>query len=120
MKASQSFARAADRLDQALRAPESDLQHDGAIQRFEFCFELAWKALQHELRAQGLDCASPRACLAEAFRQGWIEQAAWLAMMADHNLTSHTYDEQLARAVYSRLAGHAATLRALLERLQRV
>lgn len=116
----EAFAQAVERLDQALHSPESELQRDGTIQRFEFCFELAWHGLQHALRAQGLDCASPRSCINEAFRQGWIEEAAWLAMMADRNLTSHTYNEELARKVYGRLRTHAATLRALSERLNQL
>ena len=31
------------RLDEALKQPENDFVRDAAIQRFEFCFELAWK-----------------------------------------------------------------------------
>ena len=34
-------------------------------------------------------------------------------MLADRNLTSHTYDEALAQAVYSRLRQHLSLLQEL-------
>jgi nucleotidyltransferase substrate binding protein (TIGR01987 family) len=114
----ESFALAVDRLADALAAPKNDLHRDAAIQRFEFSFELAWKAAQKALRGEGIDAASPKGCFREAFRLGWIpREEPWLNMLEDRNLTSHTYDAQLAEAVYRRLPGHLAALRELAVRL---
>jgi nucleotidyltransferase substrate binding protein (TIGR01987 family) len=44
---------------------------------------------------------------------GIADEVAWLAMLADRNLTSHTYDEALAQAVYSRLRQHLSLLQEL-------
>ncbi len=55
-----SFATAITRFAEALSAPVTDLTRDAAIQRFEFCFELAWKVIQERARAEGLDCQSPK------------------------------------------------------------
>ena len=45
---------------------------------------------------------------------GWLtDEEAWLVMLADRNLTSHTYDEELAQAVYSRLLQHLFLLQEL-------
>lgn len=108
-----AFRQALDRLRDVLREDETDITRDAAIQRFEFCFELGWKAIQEAARAQGLDCASPRACGRVGFRLGWIhDEAGWLAMLEDRNRTSHTYNEKLARAVYGRLSVHLALLEA--------
>jgi len=109
-----SFRIAVDRLAEALAAPKSDLHRDAAIQRFEFSFELAWKATQKSLRSEGIDAASPKACFREAFRLGWVQrEEPWLSMLEDRNLTSHTYDASLAEAVYQRLPNHLAALRDL-------
>ena len=117
----ESFAAAVDRLGEALAAPESDLNRDAAIQRFEFSFELSWKAIQKALRGEGLDAASPKSCFREAYRLGWIqEEEPWLSMLEDRNLTSHTYDAKLAEVVYRRLPAHLAALRALVACLDKL
>ena len=36
---------------------------DGAIQRFEFTFELAWKFLRSLLQFQGIEANSPRSAI---------------------------------------------------------
>jgi len=113
-----SLERAVDRLEEAVGAPATDLNRDASIQRFEFCFELAWKAMQRALRTFGVDSASPKSCMRAAYRQGWIEEEPWLAMLGDRNRTSHTYDETLAQEVYARLAGYIEPLRALVRMLR--
>lgn len=104
---------ALERLREALAIEANDIVRDGAIQRFEFCFELSWKAVQQRAREDGIDCASPRTCFQQAWRQGWIEEVPALAMISDRNLTSHTYDQALAVQVYSRLAAHCETMEQL-------
>lgn len=111
----QALLQALDRLAEALGEPESSITRDAAIQRFEFCFELAWRAIQERARDQGLDCRSPKDCIKLAFKTGWVDsEPDWLAMLEDRNRTSHTYNETLARDVFSRLAGHLASLRHLV------
>ena len=109
-----SFATAIMRFSEALSAPETDPTRDAAIQRFEFCFELAWKVIQERARTEGLDCQSPKGCLKLAYKNGGIgEETGWLAMLEDRNRTTHTYDETLAKDVYRRLASHLPQLQAL-------
>ena len=112
--------RAVDRLQEALSQPESEYLRDACIQRFEFCFELAWKGIQAVARRYGQDCPSPRAALSVAFRNGWLsDEATWVAMLETRNLTSHTYREPLALDVYRALPGFAVALDALVEELER-
>ena len=109
-----SFSHAIVRFNEALSATETDLTRDAAIQRFEFCFELAWKVIQEQVRTEGLDCQSPKGCLKLAYKNGWIgNETGWLAMLEDRNRTAHTYDEALAKDVYRRLSAHLPLLQAL-------
>jgi nucleotidyltransferase substrate binding protein (TIGR01987 family) len=114
----EALARAIARLREVLEEPESDVSRDAAIQRFEFCFELAWKSIQERARAEGLDCQSPLGCVRLAFKSSWIgDEQGWLAMLGDRNQTSHTYDEELAKAVYRRLPQHLPLFDALIAKL---
>ncbi|MGH7164728.1 MAG: HI0074 family nucleotidyltransferase substrate-binding subunit [Nitrospiraceae bacterium] len=116
----ESLRQAIDRFRNVLASAETDVSRDAAIQRFEFCFELAWKAIQEPVRSEGLDCQSPKGCLKLAFTNRWIEnEAGWLAMMEDRNRTTPTYDENLAIEVFGRLPRYLPLLDALLARLKR-
>ena len=83
----------------------SDSVRDGAIQRFEFCCELAWKALRDYLTAEGFTAPnSPRSVFKEAFAAGFLsEEGAWLQLLNDRNATSHIYDEHTADVIYDRI-----------------
>lgn len=95
------------RLAAALKEPEGEFIRDAAIQRFEFCFELAWKSVQSVARLEGQECTSPRAAFSLAWRSGWAsEEAAWLDMLDDRNKTTHTYREATAKEVFGNLPRH--------------
>jgi nucleotidyltransferase substrate binding protein (TIGR01987 family) len=106
------------RLAAALTHPEDEFIRDAAIQRFEFCFELAWKGVQAAARLEGQDCASPRTAFATAWRNGWIgDEAAWLDMLEERNKTAHTYREATAKEVFGNLPRHLAHLTELHQAL---
>ena len=110
------FGQTVELLDQALRLPPlNDVIRAGAIQYFEFSFELAWKTVQGTARELGLgDCASPKACLRRAFHQGWItDEEVWLEMLEARNRMAHTYDAQRALGIYGSLPRFKEALRGL-------
>ncbi|MBP0048542.1 nucleotidyltransferase substrate binding protein [Marinobacterium sp. AK62] len=94
----QNFSRAFSLLREAMEldpAGLSQLEKEGIIQRFEYTFELAWKVLKDRMQADGLmlDQISPKAVVRQAYSNGYIDDSdAWLDMIGDRNLMSHTYD----------------------------
>lgn len=95
------YVQAVSRLEDALRQPKNEFIRDAVIQRFEFCFELAWKMLRLKLQEEGLTANTPRETLQQALAAGILADGnGWSAMQKMRNLTSHTYDESLAEQVY--------------------
>lgn len=117
------FSKALLRFTEALAEDVSNpLAIDGSIQRFEFCFELGWKLLKKMLMdIEGIEALSPKKALQFAYQLGWIEdEQAWLKMLNDRNLTSHTYREEYAREIYSHLPLHLTSMERLQSRLMAV
>ena len=114
-----SFRDAVERLEEVLSLPKDSVVRDSSIKRFELCFELVWKVVQSFLRDRGLDCRSPRDCFREAFSYGLLtEEEDWVQMLQDRNLSVHTYNEELANQLYSRLPRYLPAFRQLLGELQ--
>ena len=102
-----SFRDSIRRLEEVLRDEKTIKTRDSAIKRFEFTAELSWKCCQKFLRDQEIVCRSPKECLKEAFKFGLLEDdAQWIAVFEDRNLTAHTYYEEAANEVYRRLPGY--------------
>ena len=51
-------------------ADADDMYLDATIQRFEFCFELAWKLMKAVLEYEGIEANSPRSCIREGGNRG--------------------------------------------------
>ena len=115
--------RALATLSQALKEPNTPMNRDASIQRFEYSYEAVWKAAQAYLSAvETVEAGSPTSVARACFRAGLLteEQArAVLGMARDRNLTVHTYNEELADQIYSRLPGHAALMDAWLAAMER-
>ena len=89
------FTSVIDRKTQFEEDGFGDVFLDLIVKRFEFTYEMAWKALKRYLEFLGLDAKSPRMVFKEAFAQQIItDEAIWLDMIEQRHLTSHVYDEQ--------------------------
>ena len=71
-----------------------DLYLDLIVKRFEFTYEMAWKALKRYLEFLGFEPKNPRGTFKEGYAQGILkDEAVWLDMIEQRNATSHIYDE---------------------------
>ena len=114
-----NFAKVVDNLKSILKEATTPIVRDAAIKRYELCYELAWKAVQEALRTEGLEvCKSPKSCFQQAFQQGWIEdEETFIEMIARRNLTTHTYNDNLAEEIYTNLGKYLAQFEFLLAQL---
>ncbi len=118
-----TLERAYGRLKEALLVDpeENELAIDATIQRFEFTFELAWKAIKKFagfLKAG--ECNSGRSCIRLAYKLGWIDdEEKWLSLLEARNLTSHTYSEGTAWEVYEAIKREHAIFEKLILSLRK-
>ncbi len=98
----QNFEKALNHLADAMQINDPDIiQKAGIIQFFEMSYELAWNTIKDYLEEQGFaDVKFPKAAIKKAFETGLIVNGdAWMQLLADRNLTAHTYDEEKATEV---------------------
>ena len=101
----------------------NELEEQGLIQSFEYTYELAWNTMKDLFETQGESgILGSRDAFRLAFRRGLVEQGeVWMDMIKKRGLTSHTYDEKVAREIitsirtvyfpeFTRLAGRLETL----------
>lgn len=76
----------------------SELEKQGLVQGFEFTHELAWNVLKDYLEEQGVTgIIGSKNAVRAAFRNGLVEDGeAWMAMITSRNLSSHTYNQEIA------------------------
>lgn len=94
---------------------------DGAIQRFEFCTELAWKTMREYLTEQGYtDINSPKSVMKTAFADGLIKnEQGWLDILSSRNITSHVYDDAEAEKIFGNItAVYVKLFKDLIDKLK--
>ena len=97
-----AFLRLKEGVDLAQQRELSDLEAQGLIQGFGYTHELAWNALKHFLQTQEFKLYGSRDTTRAAFKEGLIENGeAWMEMIRHRNLTTHTYNESVAKEVVS-------------------
>lgn len=119
-----NFEAAAQKLAEFARLNDgSEIHRAGLIQAFKLTFEQCWKALQKIAGNQGVtDIASPKKAFECAIAAQMIpaaDEPAWIAMLTERNLTTHTYREKMARDISdSVLSKHLPLLSGLLARMK--
>lgn len=90
----------------------SELEQQGLIQSFEYTHELAWKVMKDYLRSLGMDTLlASRDSTRAAFAAELISDGeAWMDMILSRNLSSHTYNLDIARNLVLKIAATYASL----------
>ena len=104
----------------------SNLEQQGLIQGFEFTHELAWNVLKDYLEEQGfVGIIGSKNATREAFKNALITDGdIWMDMIKARNMTSHTYNTEVAQSIasdilqrfYPAFTALAVTFSALKER----
>jgi len=96
----------------------------GVIQHFEFTYELSWKFIKRWLETNVSATAADGVTRRELFRLGAenrliddVEQ--WMRYHEARNLTTHTYQPEIAKKVYSTAHGFARDAARLLAALEK-
>ncbi len=106
------FQKALARLKEALAENETSFVRDSIIQRFEFTFEMAWKAMYRYLRDKGENVAAKAwDVMPLALEARMIQDAeAWDQLRAYRNDSSHEYNEARAVEVAAFVRSHGLAL----------
>jgi nucleotidyltransferase substrate binding protein (TIGR01987 family) len=101
------------------RDMRDDRDEAGAVQAFEFCYELAWKMMKRYLAMQGIEVEGSR----NAFRQSALiklidDPEIWFDFLEKRNLTVHTYEQENLNAIVAIFDLFSAELDTLIKRLQ--
>ena len=99
-----------------------DKLRDSVIQRFEFSIDTFWKFLREYLQDKlkvVVKPVSPKNVFRNAAAAGIIKEQelkSFLEMIEDRNLSSHTYNEELAEEISQRIPEHYNMMLLVLER----
>jgi len=102
----------------------NELEQQGVIQSFEYTYELAWNTLKDYFEHQGeTGIHGSRDAFRLAFKRGLIEDGeTWMDMIESRALTTHTYNEDVAKAIadkiFNRYFSEFQTLRTKMESLR--
>jgi nucleotidyltransferase substrate binding protein (TIGR01987 family) len=107
------------RLDEVTR----NAVKSGAIQHFEFTYELCWKFIKRWLETNISPSAADGVARRELFRLAAenrlvLDVEAWMRHHDARNRTSHTYDPEVAESVYAAAHAFVGDARGLLGALE--
>ena len=114
------FEKALYKLEEVINLDFNEIVRDSAIQRFEICYELSWKAMKLALEFKGMHAGnSPRNIYQSSFQANWInDENTWLDILAMRNLSTHTYNETLANALYEKLPVFLSEMKSSLQKIK--
>jgi len=115
-----NFSKAMDKLQQSVAFIQNNFEiekdnvedkildemiKEGLIQRFKYTHELAWNVMKDYAEYQGNSTiGGSRDASREALQLKIVEDGeVWMDMIKSRNKTSHTYNEETANEIYSKI-----------------
>jgi nucleotidyltransferase substrate binding protein (TIGR01987 family) len=93
----------------------------GAVQAFEFCYELSWKTMKKVLELRGLIVGSPKDTFRKALEEGLIaDPEIWFGFQKLRNIVTHTYNEQNLNLIVKSFDNFSTEMQKLIEQLERL
>jgi len=120
-----AVAQLAEGLQIASQPGANALLRDGAIQRFEYTYEVSWKMLKRFLELtssdpQSIDTVAFSELIRIGYEQGVLRSSydVWATFRKARSTTSHTYDQNKAQQVFEIIPQFLSEARYLLEELR--
>ena len=97
----------------------SDQEKAGAVQAFEFCYEMSWKIMKRVLELRGLEVGSPKDTFRKAHEEGLIKNPEiWFEFQKIRNIVTHTYNEKNLDIIVKIFDSFSAEMQKLIEQLE--
>lgn len=97
----------------------SDQEKAGAVQAFEFCYELSWKTMKRVLELRGLEVGSPKDTFRKAHEEGLIKDPEiWFEFQKVRNIVTHTYNEKNLDLIVASFDSFSIEMQKLIEQFE--
>ena len=117
-KAVQSLNEAVVLYNTSNQEPQKKAFRDAAIQRFEFSIELSWKV---SMKILGSTTAAAKNAIREMARNNLIDDPSqWLNFIDGRNETSHSYDDEVAKKVFTMVENFLPFAEKLVQNLKSI
>ncbi|HLW72467.1 MAG TPA: HI0074 family nucleotidyltransferase substrate-binding subunit [Candidatus Babeliales bacterium] len=101
------------------RDMQNDRDQAGAVQAFEFCYELAWKMMKRVLGTQGINAESPKDVMRNAALVKLIDDPEiWFGFQEKRNLTVYIYEQENLTAIVESFDLFSMKLDKVIKRMQ--
>lgn len=116
----ENLIKAANRFEDFRKNLNTDQEKAGAIQAFEYSYELAWKTIKRLLEKRVNNLYSLKEIFREAAVAGLInEPKLWFHFIEIRNLTVHTYNEKNVELIIAIFDDFSKALSELLLNLEK-
>ena len=114
-----SFLKAREVFERFRKNLNTEQEKAGAIQAFEFSYELAWKTMKRVLEKRGLEIGSPKDTFRKAALDHLIDDPEiWFDFQQKRNLTTQAYNEVYVTQIISSFEQFSTALNLLVKRLE--